>query len=723
MPWKSAPAAVCLLAGVFAMSAPATAQDGSAETPVVSAARAGATPRIDGRLDDGVWESAPVVTAFRQKEPLEGEAATETTHVRIVYDDAMLYIGVELLDSDPSQIRATELRRDNTLETDDTFSILLDTFLDHRNGFLFRVNARGTRFDALVRNESRFLATDWDEQWTAAAQITERGWTAEFAIPFKILRFSAAKEQVWGVNFERVIKRKNELSYWAAWDRDFGFYHVSQAGRLNGIRDIKPGERVRIRPYVVAGAERLAAVAQPGPTRALREVGIDDLKFAVASNLTADLAVNPDFAQTEVDAQRVNLTRFSLFFPEKRQFFIEGGESLKMGVGLLHFGPPPLELFYSRNVGLSAAGTPIPVIAGGKLTGKVRGFDVGVLNVQTDGVTGQNGENFAVARVRKEVFERSYIGAIATNRGGDFANNVAGVDGRFVIKKYFNLMGVLARSDDERSATPQWARQIGAEWRDDRIEAGVNYIGIDPEFNPGVGFVRRRDRMTGTRVSWKPRPGGRIVRQFEVVPSLVYYHDDRRTLLTRQGRLGAAAVLQSGERIDVSIENDFDRLPGRFTIAPGVTLPAGAYEWNLATASFATYNGRRASLGVSLGAGDFYNGTTTIWTLVGDIRVNKNVSLNATYNINDVDLLQGAFVTHLVGLKANISFSTNLLTSTYLQYNNAGQLAATQVRVNYIFRTIDNIYLVFNENRFTEGPFEGRSNRSLVMKATYSVHR
>jgi uncharacterized protein DUF5916/cellulose/xylan binding protein with CBM9 domain len=700
---------------------PALAQQAA---PGARAQRIAEGPVIDGRLDEAAWKDAPEIGGFRQKEPEEGAPASEPTTVRVLYDASSLYIGVQLTDSRPAEVRASELRRDNPLENDDTFAVLLDTYHDHRNAFLFRINARGTRFDALVRNESRYLSTDWDEQWTAAAAIGEQGWSAEIAIPFKILRFSGASEQNWGLNFERVIKRANEFTYWAGWDRDFDFTHVSQAGHLAGLREIRQAERLRLRPYAIAGADRLEAVAAPRGTDGRVEVGIDDLKYAVTPNLTSDLAVNPDFAQTEVDQQQVNLTRFSLFFPEKRQFFVEGADSLRMGVGLLHFGPPPLELFYSRAVGLSEIGEPIPLLAGGKLTGKVSGFDVGFINAQTDGNAERAGENFGVARVRKEVLARSYVGAMVTNRqsGGSF-NRVAAIDARFVLKRYFNVGGLAARSFDSRRSGRQWAKQLGAEWRDDLVEAGVNYIDVDPAFEPGIGFVRRHDRLLGTRVSLKPRPGIRGIRQLELTPSAVYYHDDSGTLVSREARFQFATALQSGDRVELEVGNTVERLVRPFRISQFVSVNPGRYEWNYAAATLRSFNGRAASGSVTVNVGDFYSGTKRTLQMAGDFRPSKNLSFNPTYTFNDIDLREGAFDTHLFGLRANVSFTTNVLTSAFLQYNSAGELAALQVRLNYIFRTIDNIYLVLNETRFTSGVFDGRSNRSFVVKTTYSIHR
>jgi hypothetical protein len=711
-------AAVAALTGLGGAAAAQTP-----EPPVATARAVTVAPRVDGRLDDAAWTTAPPITGFKQREPQEGGEPTEGTVVRVVYDQSTLYIAATLTDSDPAGIRASELRRDNTLESDDTFSVLLDSYHDHRNGFVFRINPRGTRYDALIRNEARFYYADWDEQWTAAATLTETGWSAEIAIPFKTLRFTSAPQQVWGVNFERVIKRKNELAYWAGWGRDYVFQTVSQAGHLNGLRDIKQAERIRFRPYVVAGAERFDAVASPRGVERLGEVGIDDLKVAVTSTLTADLAVNPDFAQTEVDAQQVNLTRFSLFFPEKRQFFIEGAESLRMGVGLLHFGPPPLELFYSRNIGLSAAGTPIPVHVGGKVTGKVSGFDVGALNVQTGAQGTAGGDNFTVARVRKEVLGRSYVGALATNRDGDARNTLLGADARFTFFDNLNVMGLVARVEDTRVATNQWATQAGAEWRDDFVEAGVNYIDIDPQFNPGIGFVRIRERLIGVRGSLKPRPRRWRVRQFEITPSTVWYHDDARVLRSREGTMQLATAFETGDRIELSYRNSYERVVRAFPIGPGVSLPPDVYDWNTGIVTVRTYNGRKISGSATLNVGSFYNGDKRTLTLLGDVRPGRLMSFNPSYEINDVDLRQGSFRTHLVGVRTNVSFSTNLLASAYVQYNSAGQLAATQVRFNYIFRTIDNLYVVFNDTHYTEGVFNGRSNRSLVTKVTYSVHR
>ena len=704
--------------------APAAAAQAPEARPVARAVAVDEAPRIDGRLDDAVWASAVVIGDFRQKEPEEGNPATEPTRVRIVYGKTHLFIAAELDDRDPNLVRATELRRDNTLGSDDSFAVLLDTYHDRRNAFIFRVNARGTRFDGVVRNESPVIDAEWDEEWSAASVIGERGWTLEIAIPFKILRFSGGDEQTWGLDFERVIKRKNELDYWASWTRNFPFTAVSQAGQLTDLRGIRQAERLRIRPYVATGVEKLDAVSNPGSPHGLGEVGIDDLKFAVTSNLTADLTINPDFAQAEVDDQRVNLSRYSLFFPERRQFFIEGSDSLKMGIQTLGFGSRLLEIVYTRTMGLSPTGQPIPILGGGKLTGKAAGFDVGVLNVQTGESDVTPGENFAVARVRKEMLGRSYVGAIVTNReGGDTSNHVVGADARLVLHKYLTVVGMTAASSDAEVPGTRWAAQAGAEWLSDFVQADVNFANIDEGFTPGVGYVRRHDRMLGARLSLKPRPGGSLVRQFEITPNALIYQDRSGVPQTSVGGVSFVTQFQSGDRMSAKVEFESERLPDPFEIAPEIILPAGYYTWRQAEANFDTFNGRKFSGRAEANLGTFYSGRQGAYEFGLQYRPGKNFSLESAYEFNDIDLLEGSFHTHLLGVKTNVSFTNSLLASAYAQYNNTGNLAALQLRLNYIFRTIDNFYLVYNETRYTAGVYANRSNRSLIAKLTYSVSR
>jgi hypothetical protein len=692
----------------------------------LGAVRVTTGPALDGRLDDAAWEGATPVTDFRQRDPEQGEPGTEPTTVRVVYDQTALYIGAHLGDKEPNRILATELTRDSEFESDDTFAVILDTYRDHRNGFLFMVNPNGAMFDGVVRNESD-PDSDWDEQWFAATSIGPDGWTVELQIPFKALRFTPGRTQTWGIDFERIIRRKNEEVYWTNWDRDFDFTQVSQAGILTGLENIQQGGRIRLRPYVVGGAESLDATPTPEGTEALGDVGIDDLKISVTPNLTADIAVNPDFAQTEIDDQRVNLTRFSLFFPEKRQFFLEGADSFRMSPPAEEFDDSALELFHSRQIGLSNRGEPITLLAGGKLTGKVGNTDLGVLAVRTgshDPAVGPDlaGETFGVARFRREVLGRSYVGAIATVRdGAGETQSTFGADARFVVQQFLTLSALGASTDDGVTAR-QWARFAAAEWDSDFVGAGVSYLDIDSGFEPAIGFVERQDRQTQASFSLRPRPSGGPVRQFEFGPGVTAHHDDDGLLLTRELEFESEAELQSGDEVAVSVENTNEYLPEPFEISDGIELPVGRYEWNSVRMDVRSFEGRTVSGSVSVGLGGFYSGTNTSLELSTTVRAGKHLSFSPDYEMNDVSLDEGAFRTHLVGLRANVSFTRNLLTSAFLQYNSEGELTAVQVRLNYILRNIDNFYLVYTDTHYIGGPFDGRSNRAVVAKITHSFH-
>jgi hypothetical protein len=688
--------------------------------PTTSALRVDTGVVIDGRLDEAAWEHAQAIIDFRQRDPREGEPATEPTIVKLLFDEEYLYVGARLRDSDPQQIRATELTRDGDFEGDDRFAVLLDTFGDDRNAVLFRVNPNGARFDAVVRSESR-VDTDWDEQWWAETTVDAQGWIVEMQIPFKILRFDPASGRDWGLDFERIIRRKNEATYWSNWDRNFEFTHVSQAGRLTGLERIRQGQRLRLRPYALAGVESLAASEPPRAAYALGDVGIDDLQFALASNLTTNVAVNPDFAQTEIDEQRVNLTRFSLFFPEKRQFFVQGADSLRMSPPL-DDDDDSLELFHSRRIGLSSNGTPIPLLVGGKLTGKVRGVDLGALGGRTGADEGEPGESFGVVRFRRELLSRSSVGAIATVRDGPgAARGTLGADARFVLARYLTVGAMAARADNDAGGAG-WARYLAAAWQSDLFEADTSYLDVDPNFEPAVGFVRRRDRQTDVGLSLNPRPSSGPVRRFQVSPGLSINQDRSGDLVSRELDVRLGAEFQSGDEMDLSIEHAREDLVEPFEIADDVVLPIGRYEWNTTRFEVESFEGRALSGSVSVEVGGFYNGTRRTVESSATLRAGRHLRLSPDYEMNDVTVTEGAFTTHLVGLRSDMGISRDAVASLFFQYNSEGRLAALQVRFNYMLRNIDNLYIVYNDTRATGGPYSGRSNRSLVAKMTYSLH-
>ena len=427
--------------------------------PSMVVGRAPEVPVLDGLVNESIWDGADVASDFLQREPNEGQPASERTEVRILYDDENVYVGVIAYDSAPSSILAAELRRDalggrsggGRGGSDDTFTVLFDTFHDGRSAFQFTVNALGTRHDALIRNESE-LNSDWDEAWQAAAQITARGWEAELVIPLSILRFSSGAADWESTSNARSGARTNRR-YGATTD-DYEFIAVSQAGDLRGFEDLSVTQRFRLKPYFLGGAT--SVFQDPGrQSDVTNQLGIDVLKVKLTSNLTADLTYKTDFAQVELDQQRVNLTRFSLFFPEKRDFFLEGANNFSFGQlqrdRFDSSDPPIIRLFHSRNIGLSDDGAPIPIDFGGRVTGKVGASNLGLLHVQTGDPTVGGGHNYSAFRWRQDVLARSNVGAIVTNvqRPDGAINTVVGADASFTFFDNLNISAFGARATDD----------------------------------------------------------------------------------------------------------------------------------------------------------------------------------------------------------------------------------------------------------------------------------
>jgi len=412
---------------------PARAQDRTLASPgarrSLKAVETTEPPSIDGVLDEAIWTSAEPATGFVQADPLEGQPATEQTEVRVAFDDEFLYIAARCLDSDPSGVIVNEIRKDFVPREQDAFEVLLDTFLDRRNGFVFSTNAAGARADTQIANEGREVNTNWDAVWWVAATRNTEGWAAEFKIPFKTLRYEGGPGRDWGINFARRIRRKNEVTYWSPVSRAFSIYRASSEGDLTGLPPLDPGRNIRVKPFVLGSATRLVG----GESFDNDGTAGIDVKVGVTPSVALDLTVNPDFAQAEADEQQVNLTQFSLFFPEKREFFLENS-------GIFYFGDiprnsrqpsrfrPPEEdllLFFSRRIGLTDSGEQLPLYGGVRLTGRAGAYGLGLMTMQGEEFGGRPSENYTVARVRRDVLANSDVGAIFVSRdasgtGDDF---------------------------------------------------------------------------------------------------------------------------------------------------------------------------------------------------------------------------------------------------------------------------------------------------------------
>ncbi len=712
-------------------AAPGSSTPSSAK--FMRATRTASGPVLDGVLDDEAWDAAEVISDFVQREPQERGTPSERTEARVLYDDEHLYIGFVLYDSDPGAIRATQLRRDSLrirlpgvrrnsgAGSDDIVSVVLDTFHDHRNAFLFTVNALGTRSDATIRNE-REVNQDWDERWEAAAQITDRGWEAELAIPWSILRYSG-DNPTWGLDFRREIRRTNEEIIWSNSSLDYSFIAVSQAGELQGLTGLTLTERFRLRPYVTGAASSLEQRDDPISERNT-ELGIEDLKIKLTSNLTSQFTYNTDFAQVEVDEQRVNLTRFSLFFPEKREFFLEAANNFTFGNTAGRFGlPPPTRLYFSRRIGLADDGTPLPIDFGGKLTGKMGRGNLGLQHVRTGDSPLAPGRAYTALRWRQDILARSSVGAYFSNvegGAGDF-NRVFGVDASFILYDHLNISGFAAQSQDDEVDGDAWIGEVRAIWQTDLWEAEAQIVQIDEDFRTELGFIPRTDIVKRTVAGrWKPRPAARWLRQIDINGYLDHTINHAGERVARQSGVFMRFGMESGDSFTAGFRTNFDRLEAPFEVSPDVIVSADDYEFIEWSVGYQTYPGRKLSGGFSILSGGFFDGMLTRVSPRATLRLNESVSLRPSYSFNYVKLPGGTFSVHLARLRAEVSFSERWLTDALVQYSSADEDFSVFARLRYLYRPGDNFYLVYRQNRSYGGEFSGLDDRSLTAKMTYT---
>jgi hypothetical protein len=677
-------------------------------------------------LDDAGWTGAAPVGGFRQRDQDEGAPASEATEVRIVYTSSAIFFGIVAHDSAAGRITATELRRDNAFDNDDSIAVLLDTLHDHRSAYLFRVNPAGTQYDALITDEGKVTDANWDESWSAAARVTATGWTAEIEIPFKILRLTGADSQVWGLDIERVIRRKSEFTYWSNYRRGFTFAQVSQAGHLNGLAGVSAGLTVRVKPYIRTTTRRTSpAPADRRQTASLADVGVEDLKYRISSDFTVDFTANTDFAEAEVDAQVLNVTRFPVFFPERREFFVEGA-------GIFDYGPgggaaAEMKLFFSRSIGLSADRETIPILAGAKMTGKASGWSLGVLDVQTDALGKTPQRNYAVLRVKKDLFARSNVGFILTNRDStrpsDPYNRGFGADANFVLRDHLNIQAFAASTFSPGTPDNHWAGRLRSNWDTDRWLFNFEHLLIQKDVNPEMGWLPRRDmRKTKVQIDFKPRPHISHVRQLFFRTNVEYITNQAGALETRNQDLTVESLFQSGDRVFARYSHLLDRIDETFRIQ-GVPVTPGDYQWDSAMWRFTPSPNRSASGEVTLRRQwGFYGGDNTELTWSPLLKPNEKISLAPAYQFTRLNVPGGRFTSHLVNSQVNYAFSNKWLTSTTVQYNNLSRFVVANVRLNYIYRAGDDVFLIYNDSS-TLGTslVPGARNRSLILKITRSV--
>jgi hypothetical protein len=713
--------------------------------PTVRAIRLREPLRVDGKLDEEVYAIEKPFGGFIQAAPEYGQEATERTDVWITYDENYIYVSGRLWDTaPPERWMANELRRDtDQLRDNDHFGVMFDTYYDRRSGFLFYTNVLGALADYTVVDEGG-SNKDWNPVWESRTGRFDGGWTVEMAIPFKTLRYRSGSNQVWGLQVRRAIRYKNEWNYLTVVPRNMAgpqaFNRISAAGTLVGL-DLPPaGRNLELKPYAISNlsSDRLRVPALSNKFDP--DAGID-VKYGVTANLTADFTVNTDFAQVEIDEQQVNLTRFSLFFPEKRDFFLEGrgvydfgrGGNSGGGGGLFFGGSEGAAdtpfLFYSRRIGLNRNRV-VPITAGARLTGKLGPFAVGLLNIQTGDVEDDPSiagpsTNFTVLRVKRDILRRSTIGAMFTNRSvsafGPGANQAFGVDASFAFYQNVSFNTYYAKTDTPGLRGDDDSYQARFDYGADRYGARVEHLKVGDNFNPEIGFVRRDDfRRTFLQGRFSPRPAQiRHVRKYSWQSSLEYIENGEGNLESRQQSASFSIELNNSDRFNLDVNRNFEFLERPFQVSRGVIIPVGGYGFSDANVSYYFGPHRRMSGGVALTRGQFYDGDiTTVSYNRGRLSVTKRLSLEPSFSISKVELPYGEFVTRVLRSRVDYGFSPRMFASALVQYNHTDRTFSSNLRYRWEYRPGSEFFLVWTDEQDTRGRGLALRNRAFVVKAT-----
>jgi len=730
--------------------APVRAQDKPFTTLAprrVRASRMTMPPKLDGLVDDPVWESVEPATGFIQQNPEEGRAPTEKTEVRLGYDDTNLYIGIICFDSRPNDIVVSQNKRDGSLTETDSVQVLLDTFHDKHNAFIFGTTPTGIEYDAQVSKGGQgdtstraagatpgtaqaagaaSLNLNWDALWEVKSQITARGWEAEMAIPFKTLRYLPGKDRTWGLQIMRNLRRSNEQSFWSPISRAFDISQVDAAGDLDGL-ELTQHRSLQLVPYVLGGVEQDYTRATH-PTKIQKQVGAD-AKYTLTPSVTMDLTVNTDFAQVEVDEQQINFTRFDLFFPEKRPFFLENS-------GIFDFGTPrETEIFFSRRIGIDPSGAMVPIDAGVRVSGNVGPFEIGALNMKTREVTGVTPANdFTVLRVKRDLPNRSSIGAIAVNRQtltGGYAiapfNRTFGVDQALGIGKYGNLQSFYAVTQTPGRSGSNYAYASGYKYDNSHHQITFTYKETAKNFDPEVGFLQRANYRRPTvayRRTYYPRVG-KIRSIFPHFQANRWYTIGLNQLESAYDHIDYSMNWQNGASLSLPWNRYFERLDKPFQVYTGVKIQPGRYPYSQFAPVYTTNQSATLWASVGLIVGNFYNGTQRQVNLTGSVRKGDKLTWSGSYVHNGFDLPAGTFATDLIGFRFNWSFTPKSYLQSFTQYNSAISQVSTNIRFALLSTSSNGLYVVYNTkqaafdftdprgvNRLTQG-------RALILKYTY----
>ena len=682
-------------------------------------------PNIDGILDEDIWRNAMPAGPFVQLDPSEGQAPAYPSEMRIAYDEHHLYFGLSFYDDEPDLIRARNLERGGPNGNDDMFWLLIDTYDDDRNAYLFETNVLGTQDDAIITDEQMSYSDwQWDGIYESQGRIADDGWHVELAIPFKTIRFDNADELTMGVAIMRFLNRTGERSMWPFIPREYSanIFQVSQYATLRGIKNVERGRNVLIKPYVIAGAQEHRLDPTSTETDTQQDVGLD-VKWAVNPNVTLDVTINTDFAQVEADNVQLDLTRFNLFFPEKREFFLERA-------GLFEFGDSrQTETFFSRRIGITN-----DIIGGARVVGQFDRYSVGALNIQTadNKDLGIDAANNTVLRGRADVMGRTTIGGIFTNlEQGDFSNRAFGADvrKRFWGNSEFN--GWFTRVEDSRPDASDAAGSLAMNIRRADYGFSAGYTNVGKRFNPALGFVRRRDMVNWSgSASYSPQVNKDLIRSYSIAATASLINGQDGEKQTSDTGLRGNIRLRANDRLDFSYNRNFERLESSFFIRPNAEITTGDYLSNSISAGFRTDNSKFFSTNGSYSWSEFFDGTRENWRGGIGMRTGKYLNLDATisHTIFDLPIANGQFEATTVGMNINAAYSRKLFAKALIQYDNFSGDVQANIRIDWIHSPGADLFLVFNTNynfHNADDQFDPRArllnNQVGIAKLTYVI--
>jgi hypothetical protein len=690
--------------------------------------------RLDGELTETAYESVPPIPGLIQNVPDEGQPSSERTEAWVFFDGANLYICARLWESaPPSQWVVNEMRRDAfQINNNENFGVMLDTFYDRRNGYMFYANPLGALRDFQITSEGNANG-DWSAVWNARSGRFDGGWTLEMQIPFKSLRYSPGREQVWGIQFRRGIKHKNEWAYLTSMPATAGasaWARISMAGTLVGLEVPSGSRNLDIMPYAIAGL-RTDRAAVPAMVNDIdRNVGFD-VKYGITQNAMLDLTYNTDFAQVEVDEQQINLTRFNLLFPEKREFFLDGRGLYDFGVGnnntsgLSSANPAP-QLFFSRRIGLDR-GRVIPIQAGGRLTAKWGPLALGALNIQTDDepVSRTPKTNFSVLRVRRNILSRSSVGMMFTGRSRSAAvptasSHALGVDSAFSFGDV-NMHGYYAKTQTAERTGREDSYVAHADYYGDLYGAMLDHAFVGDDFNPEVGYVQRQDmRRTFAAARMSPRPKANpLVRQVSWTASFEYVQNLAGALESRDQGLTFWTDFQNSDRLTVKAERNYDLLTQPFRLAGGPLIASGGYDFGNVQASYAFGTQRPISGTVSAQTGTYYDGhQKSLGVSAGRVQLSERLYLEPSLAINWFTFPYASLQTRVIRTRASYTFTPRMYVSGLVQYNSSGETLGSNFRFRWEYIPGSELTIVYTEERDTGGlhPASSLLNRGFVVK-------